>query len=178
MVEGFPTHSRTTQLRPSGVSSLAGPGIADSRKSFVAGLRQCDESAALTTLGNAATHCCQCGRQHGQKSGNYDSFFQAFCGVLSRTVILCALHVERVSYILLQRGIAILDCEAAALPGRFLPELGRSSERPFFCAGLLRREFVARSLMGFKPTSHPRSCSRHKIPRAKGALPGCRRETQ
>jgi len=34
--------------------------------------------------------------------------------------------------ILLQRGIAIFDCEAAALPGRFLPELGRSSERPLF----------------------------------------------
>jgi hypothetical protein len=29
------------------------------------------------------------------------------------------------SGILLQRGIAILDREAAALPGRFLPELGR-----------------------------------------------------
>ncbi len=26
------------------------------------------------------------------------------------------------------------DREAAALPGRFLPELGRSSERPFFLA--------------------------------------------
>jgi len=37
--------------------------------------------------------------------------------------------------VLLQRGIATLDCEAAALPGRFLPELGRSSERPFFLAG-------------------------------------------
>jgi hypothetical protein len=52
------------------------------------------------------------------------------------------------SGILLQRGIAIFDCEAAALPGRFLPELGRSPERPFFCASLLRREFVAGSLMG------------------------------
>jgi len=49
---------------------------------------------------------------------------------------------------LLQRGIAIFDCEAAALPGRFLPELGRSSERPFF----LRRSFGSwrrcSSLMG------------------------------
>jgi hypothetical protein len=36
------------------------------------------------------------------------------------------------SGILLQRGIAIFDREAAALPGRFLPELGRSPERPFF----------------------------------------------
>jgi len=34
--------------------------------------------------------------------------------------------------ILLQRGIAIFDCKAAALPGRFLPELGCSSEQPFF----------------------------------------------
>jgi len=51
-------------------------------------------------------------------------------------------------FILLQRGIAIFDCEAAALPGRFLPELGRSSERPFFLAGLLRPEGVAQSLMG------------------------------
>src|ERR1700760_1888585 len=34
--------------------------------------------------------------------------------------------------ILLQRGITVFDREAAALPGRFLPELGRSPERPFF----------------------------------------------
>jgi hypothetical protein len=49
--------------------------------------------------------------------------------------------------------------EAAALPGRFLPELGRSYERPFFCAGLLRPYavamdgFVAPSLVGLTPTS-------------------------
>src|SRR5215468_5407374 len=67
-----------------------------------------------------------------EKLGNCDSFFQAFCGVLSRIVILCILQTRRYPGILLQRGIAILDCEAAALPGRFLPELGRSSERPFF----------------------------------------------
>jgi hypothetical protein len=36
------------------------------------------------------------------------------------------------SIILLQRGIAIFDCEAAALPGRFLPELGRSLTRAAF----------------------------------------------
>ena len=72
-----------------------------------------------------------------QNQGNCDSFFQAFCGVLSRIVILCALQTKASFFILLQRGIAILDCEAAALPGRFLPELGRSSERPFF----LRRSF-------------------------------------
>ena len=43
------------------------------------------------------------------------------------------------SGILLQRGIAILDREAAALPGRFLPELGRSAktERPFFCLRMI-----------------------------------------
>ena len=72
-----------------------------------------------------------------EKSGNYDSFFQRFCGVLSRIVILCALQTNGSFFILLQRGIAILDCEAAALPGRFLPELGRSSERPFFLPGRL-----------------------------------------
>ena len=72
-----------------------------------------------------------------EKSGNYDSFFQRFCGVLSGIVILCSLQTGRGFFILLQRGIAILDCEAAALPGRFLPELGRSSERPFFFARLI-----------------------------------------
>jgi len=82
-----------------------------------------------------------------EKSGNCDSFSQRFCGVLSRIVILCSLQTERDFGILLQRGIAILDCEAAALPGRFLPELGRSSERPFFCAAILASEFVAGSLM-------------------------------
>jgi hypothetical protein len=51
------------------------------------------------------------------------------------------------SIILLQRGIAIFDCEAAALPGRFLPELGRSSERPFFSAGLLPAGVVGAPLM-------------------------------
>ena len=34
--------------------------------------------------------------------------------------------------ILLQRGIAIFDREAAALPGRFLPELGRSHGAAIF----------------------------------------------
>jgi len=44
----------------------------------------------------------------------------------------------------------------------------------FFCAGLLRPEGVARSLMDIKSTSLPRSCSGHKIPRAKAPtlLPG------
>ena len=71
------------------------------------------------------------------------AFFQGFCGVLSRIVMLCSLQARRDFVILLQRGIAIPDCEAAALPGRFLPELGRSSERPFFSAGLLHPEGVA-----------------------------------
>jgi hypothetical protein len=51
----------------------------------------------------------------------------------------------------LQRGIAIFDCEAAALPGRFLPELGRSHERPFFLPDLLGRGGVASSLVGLSP---------------------------
>ena len=100
-------------------------------------------------------HKCSKRQQESQIPGNYDRFFQVFCGVLSRIVILCALHTRSDFFILLQRGIVIFDCEAAALPGRFLPELGRSSERPFFCAGLLRSEGVAGSLMGCKPTSLP-----------------------
>jgi hypothetical protein len=43
-----------------------------------------------------------------------------------------SLRQESLSGILLQRGIAILDCKAAALPGRFLPELGRSPSGHFF----------------------------------------------
>jgi hypothetical protein len=74
--------------------------------------------------------------------------------------------MEGIFSILLQRGIAIFDCEAAALPGRFLPELGRSSERPFFCAGLLRPARVAQPLMGLTPTSRLRSFPGHKISRA------------
>jgi hypothetical protein len=72
-----------------------------------------------------------------KKEGKKSSFFQLFCGVLSGIVILCALQTNRIFGILLQRGIVIFDCEAAALPGRFLPELGRSSERPFFFGVLL-----------------------------------------
>jgi len=53
------------------------------------------------------------------------------------------------SPILLQRGIAGSPREAAALPGRFLPELGRFlGSGHFFCAVILRPEFVAGSLMG------------------------------
>jgi hypothetical protein len=50
------------------------------------------------------------------------------------------LHIVAARYYGLRR-------EAAALPERFLPELGRSSERPFFCPVFLCPEFVARSLV-------------------------------
>jgi hypothetical protein len=102
-----------------------------------------------------------------EKSGNYDSFSQRFCGVLSRIVILCSLQTGRDFGILLQRGIAILDCEAAALPGRFLPELGRSSERPFFlpwsfCLWVRRASARGRAVHVAR-----RSCPETKIPKAK-----------
>jgi len=96
-----------------------------------------------------------------------EMFSQVFCGVLSRIVILCALQTSGSFFILLQRGIAIFDCEAAALPGRFLPELGRSSERPFFwLVFCVLRASRSRS-WAFKPTSLLRSCSGHKIPSQK-----------
>jgi hypothetical protein len=72
--------------------------------------------------------------------------------------------------ILVQRGIAIFDCEAAALPGRFLPELGRSPERPFFWPGLLLPAFVARALMDVMSTLVARSCAGTKIPGPKITL--------
>jgi hypothetical protein len=52
--------------------------------------------------------------------------------------------------ILLQRGIAIFDCEAAALPGRFLPELGRfGNEAAFFLsARIFWRAGASRVLTG------------------------------
>src|ERR1700759_504405 len=107
----------------------------------------------LTFKPHIAPHKCRKRQQKEENGGNCDRFFQAFCGVLSGTIIPWTLHTGSGSGILLQRGIAIFDCEAAALPGRFLPELGRSSERPFF----LRRSFGpwrrCSSLMGIKPTS-------------------------
>ena len=93
-------------------------------------------------------------------------FFQDFCGILSGIIIHCGLQPGAGSGILLQRGIAIFDCEAAALPGRFLPELGRSSERPFFFAlRFLRAGGVATSLMDLRSTSlaapgQPTKCRR------------------
>jgi hypothetical protein len=131
--------------------ALLAEGIADPRDSFVAPIRQCDESAALTIFKNDAPHKCSRRQQADQFPGKSVTFFQSFCGVLSRIVILCALQTSWSFFILLQRGIAILDCEAAALPGRFLPELGRSSERPFFCAGLLDRGGVARRSWALSP---------------------------
>jgi hypothetical protein len=61
---------------------------------------------------------------------NTHDFLDYFIG----KACLLDLHQTTSFGILLQRGIAIFDCEAAALPGRFLPELGRSHERPFFLA--------------------------------------------
>jgi len=77
-----------------------------------------------------------------KKSGMALQFLQRFCGETPQLQPLMYLRTGWRSGILLQRGIAILDREAAALPGRFLPELGRSHERPFFCPGLLRPEGV------------------------------------
>jgi hypothetical protein len=84
---------------------------------------------------DGAVHNCRRRQQVATKSGNCDSFFQDFCGILPGIIIHYSLQTRFGSAILLQRGIAIFDCEAAALPGRFLPELGRSSERPFFLRG-------------------------------------------
>ena len=62
--------------------------------------------------------------------------FLIFRGKTGKKDVFPDLYGNRVFGILLQRGIAILDREAAALPGRFLPELGRSPERPFFFASV------------------------------------------
>ncbi|HSS15069.1 MAG TPA: hypothetical protein VLL04_14310, partial [Rhizomicrobium sp.] len=114
-----------------------GWGIAASHNSFVAWIRRCDESAAVNLLGSYCVAQVPEEAAERRKSGQCDRFFQDFCGVLSGMIIHWILQTRSGSGILLQRGIAILDREAAALPGRFLPELGRSSERPFF----LRRSF-------------------------------------
>src|ERR1700754_2041951 len=74
--------------------------------------------------------------QKQAENSDFCSFSAAFWTIWNRFKIL---RRNRNFGILLQRGIAIFDCEAAALPGRFLPELGRSSERPFF----LPRSFAA-----------------------------------
>ena len=86
-----------------------------------------------------------------EKSGSGCVFFQCLCGVLSAICPSSSLRTKSRSLILLQRGITILDREAAALPGRFLPELGRSSERPFFLPrsfGLWVRRAIARVQQG------------------------------
>jgi hypothetical protein len=109
-----------------------GWGIAASHNSFVAWIRRCDESASVNLFGSYCAAQVPEDTAESRKSGQCDIFFQDFCGVLSGMIIRWILQTRLGSGILLQRGIAILDREAAALPGRFLPELGRSSERPFF----------------------------------------------
>jgi hypothetical protein len=109
-----------------------GWGITASRESFVAWIRRCDESASVNLF---SSYCvAQVPEEAAEivEARQCDRFFQYFCGVLSGMIIHWILQTKSGSGILLQRGIAILDREAAALPGRFLPELGRSSERPFF----------------------------------------------
>jgi hypothetical protein len=69
--------------------------------------------------------------------------------------------------ILLQRGIVIFDCEAAALPGRFLPELGRSHERPFFLPSPLLLACAELSPMNVMSTSPPPQLARAQNPRSK-----------
>src|ERR1700743_585646 len=71
--------------------------------------------------------------QKQAENSDFCSFSAAFWTIWNRFKIL---RRNRNFGILLQRGIAIFDCEAGALPGRFLPELGRSSERPFFYPAL------------------------------------------
>jgi len=82
-----------------------------------------------------ASHKCRRRQQVRKNQAESRRFFQHFRGENFSENAFLRLHREWLFSILLQRGIAILDCEAAALPGRFLPELGRSSERPFFLRG-------------------------------------------
>jgi hypothetical protein len=116
-------------------------------------MRRCDESAAFTLL---RLYCAAQVTEEAAESREFeqcDRFFQDFCGVLSGIIICKNLQTGLGSGILLQRGIAIFDCEAAALPGRFLPELGRSSERPFFFAPILWPVAALLVAHGLKPTS-------------------------
>jgi hypothetical protein len=65
------------------------------------------------------------------------------------------LRTKRLSGILLQRGIVIFDYEAAALPGRFLPELGRPFKRAaiFFPARFRCALNASRALTCFTPAA-------------------------
>jgi hypothetical protein len=74
-----------------------------------------------------------------------------FRGKILRKISILHLRTKWSFGILLQRGIAIFDCEAAALPGRFLPELGRPRGGHFFCAGLLAPEGVAFARCRYEP---------------------------
>jgi len=74
-----------------------------------------------------------------------------FRGKILRKFSFLHLRTKGSFGILLQRGIAIFDCEAAALPGRFLPELGRPRGGHFFCAGLLAPEGVAFARCRYEP---------------------------
>ena len=82
-------------------------------------------------------------KQKEENRGNCDRFFEDFCGVLSGMIIRWILQTKSGSGILLQRGIAILDREAAALPGRFLPELGRSLGSGLFSFRLAKHGLAA-----------------------------------
>jgi len=73
------------------------------------------------------TNFSSCGKFR-QKADIFSVFLRRFVWNPST---LC-LQTNSCSIILLQRGIAIFDCEAATLPGRFLPELGRSLTRAAF----------------------------------------------
>src|SRR4051812_46647240 len=72
-------------------------------------------------------------RNFGENSGKISlrnvRFCAAFCMAEPR---ILRLQRQLRFGILLQRGIAIFDCEAAALPGRFLPELGRPYRAAIF----------------------------------------------
>ncbi|HEY5083849.1 MAG TPA: hypothetical protein VII48_04960, partial [Rhizomicrobium sp.] len=77
--------------------------------------------------------CTKCRRRAnpGVDSRNCGIFARFPQGKVSQSVF-SRLPAKVISNILLQRGIAIFDCEAAALPGRFLPELGRPRAAIFF----------------------------------------------
>jgi hypothetical protein len=83
----------------------------------------------------------------GAKDGEFSALAD-FCRVSAEeSLAKCVFRLpgRRQFSILLQRGIAVSDREAAALPGRFLPELGRSLKRAanFFVPGSSARVLCA-----------------------------------
>ena len=72
-------------------------------------------------------------RQIGANSGKWRENLQCFRRKTCRKIVFCACMRDRLPAYCCSAVLRSSDCEAAALPGRFLPELGRSSERPFFC---------------------------------------------